>query len=137
MVNHYAEAHHLTPPPLATPAILAFLALINRISPFTGGVGYVTPVTLLGSSSDTPQSQEWECEWERCLSLGQGNFNNIHTDSFNPGSIEGVWEGIFTVRSHSVPRFLLYDESVHPSTPSLLRTLLCYRERHHKPYRRA
>jgi hypothetical protein len=43
---------------------------------------------------------EWEADWARILSLA--NPKSIMSDrpsqSFTPGSLEGVWEGIFTVR---------------------------------------
>jgi hypothetical protein len=59
------------------------------------GVGYSTPLT----PSDSTESHEWECEWGRCISLGRVKFDKIFADSFRPGSLEGVWEGLFTVRT--------------------------------------
>jgi hypothetical protein len=96
-VVHYGESRRLTPPPLATPAILSFLTLISLLSPYTAGLGgvhipLVSPVVVAHDSS------EWECEWERCCNLGQANFGNVLTNSFRPGSIDGLWEGIFTVK---------------------------------------
>ncbi|KDR78265.1 hypothetical protein GALMADRAFT_64778 [Galerina marginata CBS 339.88] len=80
----YAEVMDLTPPPLATPAILSFLALVDRRR--------LIPMP----PSDAPVSQqavnEWDSEWGRCFTKSKRDI----TECFRPGSIEGVWEGFFT-----------------------------------------
>jgi hypothetical protein len=40
---------------------------------------------------------ELDCEWERCLNLGRTCPQQVLTRCFVPGSMEGVWEGLFTV----------------------------------------
>jgi hypothetical protein len=89
------------PPPLATPAVLSFLTLTNRASPFSLGFDTIgltnSRVPAISLPIASQDSNEWECEWERCSNLGQANFGNALTSSFRPGSIEGLWEGIFTV----------------------------------------
>ncbi|KAF8064294.1 hypothetical protein FPV67DRAFT_1504325 [Lyophyllum atratum] len=92
-VEYYSESCLLPPPPLATPAILSFLTLVNKLAE---GVGYSTPLPPSHPSSIIQEQLEWECEWERCRNLGLPEYDNILTDSFRPGSIEGVWEGLFT-----------------------------------------
>jgi hypothetical protein len=52
-----------------------------------------------GALTFNRQDAEWDTEWERCLSLGQASFGNYLSGAFTPGSIQGIWEGIFTVRS--------------------------------------
>jgi|ERR1700722_20350374 len=104
-VTHYGEPLSLIPPPLATPAILSFVTLLNMVSPFSLGLGAVGISNLyvpIIPSVWPRDSCEWECEWERCCSLGQAKFCNLLTGSFRPGSIEGLWEGIFTVKRNSL-----------------------------------
>lgn len=45
-------------------------------------------------------SWEWEGDWARILSLSnpKSAVNDRPSGAFTPGSLEGVWEGIFTVR---------------------------------------
>lgn len=57
------------------------------------------------------RSERWECQWYRCLSVfggvsavtsgsggaGLGSDNLVASGTYRPGSIEGVWEGVFTV----------------------------------------
>ncbi|RDB17639.1 hypothetical protein Hypma_001088 [Hypsizygus marmoreus] len=95
-VTYYDQPCIISPPPLATPAILAFLTLVNKLAE---GVGYSTPLPPSHPSAIVPivrHQLEWECEWERCLSLGQPEYDKFLTAAFRPGSIEGVWEGLFT-----------------------------------------
>lgn len=82
-VIHFSGEYKLTPPPLATPAILSFLALVNQLK----GIGeYSAPLPQLDPPiPDKSRSQEWECEWDRCLSLGQASFGHALTGSFRPG----------------------------------------------------
>ncbi|KAF9484156.1 hypothetical protein BDN70DRAFT_826067 [Pholiota conissans] len=80
----YSERLELDPPPLATPAILSFLSLINK----------KRSIPLPPCDAVLPEYpfQEWDSEWGRCLSKPRKDFSNC----FRPGSIEGVWEGFFT-----------------------------------------
>lgn len=52
------------------------------------------------SSVEVRDSREWEAEWARTLSVGDPclAMGNTLTEAFKPGSLEGVWEGLFTVR---------------------------------------
>ncbi|KAF8970670.1 hypothetical protein BDZ97DRAFT_1790416 [Flammula alnicola] len=80
----YSEALNLNPPSLATPAILSFLALVNKNR----------SIPLPPSDAPLPEHpfQEWDSEWGRCFTKPTKNLS----DCFRPGSIEGVWEGFFT-----------------------------------------
>ncbi|KAJ7827891.1 hypothetical protein B0H14DRAFT_3719942, partial [Mycena olivaceomarginata] len=87
-IVHYSEAHQLKTPPLATPAILSFLTLVNLKAKLIDLSHLEIPMKA--------ESNEWEYELGRCLSLSRPEFDNGLTESFRPGSIEGTWEGIFT-----------------------------------------
>lgn len=54
----------------------------------------------VASSVQVRNSSEWDGEWARTLSIGDPHLvmGNTLTDAFKPGSLEGVWEGLFTVR---------------------------------------
>uniref|UniRef100_A0A8H8CFX1 Uncharacterized protein n=1 Tax=Psilocybe cubensis TaxID=181762 RepID=A0A8H8CFX1_PSICU len=78
----YAKPMDMIPPPLAAPAILSFLALVNKRR----------SIPLPPSDSATQSFHEWDSEWGRCFSKSKRDI----TDCFEPGSIEGVWEGFFT-----------------------------------------
>ncbi|PPQ80352.1 hypothetical protein CVT25_003635 [Psilocybe cyanescens] len=80
----YAEPMDMVPPPLAAPAILSFLALVNKRR----------SIPLPPSDAPLPNQpfQEWDSEWGRCFTKSK----RAITDCFRPGSIEGVWEGFFT-----------------------------------------
>jgi hypothetical protein len=44
-------------------------------------------------------SSEWDCEWERCKRLVgiDGPTSENPSGTFKPGTMEGIWEGLFTV----------------------------------------
>ena len=95
----YASYPSLSPPPLAAPAVLSYLSLATR--PATG-TDAVKPLSPLVPSSVSPQvcmSSEWDCEWERCRRLAGtgGPTSESPTGTFKPGTMEGIWEGLFTV----------------------------------------
>lgn len=128
----------LCPAPLAAPAILSFLTLVNKISTFTESASFANAFTssMSSSLSTISSSHEWDCEWGRCVNLGQPSYNRILVDAFTPGSIEGIWEGMFTVRCSLIHDFLLhvrsfYSSGFHHSTPSLLHMQLFSLVLHH------
>ena len=51
------------------------------------------------SSVPVRSSEEWEGEWARTLGVGDPKIvlGNTLSGAFKPGSLEGVWEGLFTV----------------------------------------
>ncbi|ETW80016.1 hypothetical protein HETIRDRAFT_453021 [Heterobasidion irregulare TC 32-1] len=94
----------LAPPPLAAPAILAYLALAPNHRPHaprTLLTPHASPLPPSAISADLPMSAEWDSEWHRCLALA-GAPPDAAADAdpparaFKLGSLEGVWEGLFT-----------------------------------------
>ncbi|KAL0952617.1 hypothetical protein HGRIS_006868 [Hohenbuehelia grisea] len=122
---YYLGSHPLTPPPLAAPAILSFLTLVNKMleSPSTLGYAAVTRPSISPSLGPC-RSLEWECEWGRCISLGQAYFNKFLTDSYKPGSVEGVWEGMFTYTE-----FTAYSALLSGAPPPVLEKSMVVRHR--------
>ncbi|KAF7968301.1 hypothetical protein HWV62_30989 [Athelia sp. TMB] len=111
----YSRHINLTPPPMAAPAILSFLTLTRKLSGRPGAFD-------TSGSTTSPLSKhlhEWEAEWERCCSLGQPRFRNLLTGSFIPGSIQGVWDGIFTYTE-----FTAYAALLSGAPPEILQNAL-------------
>ncbi|KAJ7054709.1 hypothetical protein C8F01DRAFT_1259537 [Mycena amicta] len=99
-IVHYSEPHQLRTPPLATPAILAFLTLVNlKTKPMDFSSHLDLPMH--------PESNEWEYELGRCISLSRPEFGSVLTESFRSGSVEGTWEGIFTYTEYAAYAALL------------------------------
>ncbi|KAF5325951.1 hypothetical protein D9611_001011 [Ephemerocybe angulata] len=84
IVTWYSQPLPITPPPLAIPAILSFLALVNRRK--------ALPIAPSDSTIVSTPLDEWRAEWGRAVSSGTDEIS----DCFNLGSTEGVWEGFFT-----------------------------------------
>lgn len=95
--SYFGQDLVLVPAPLAAPAILSFLALSNA-NPRAGDLTY--PAVLLSEppAPKVSSSFEWESDWARCLSLGRSHLDVSPSKSFKPCSLEGAWEGVFTVR---------------------------------------
>ncbi|KAJ7756335.1 hypothetical protein B0H16DRAFT_1721931 [Mycena metata] len=116
-IVHYSEAHQLKTPPLATPAILAFLTLVNLKA---AGTDFSSPLEL----PIKPESNEWEYELGRCLSLSKPEFGKGLSESFRPGSVEGTWEGIFTYTE-----FTAYAALLRGAPPPVLQKSVIVRHR--------
>ncbi|KAE9389799.1 hypothetical protein BT96DRAFT_1002898 [Gymnopus androsaceus JB14] len=90
----------LKAPALSVPAILSFISLLSHLNE---RADYCTP--LVPSHAAPPSKflntvgNEWECEWGRSTTLGTmklpGDKKKL-SNAFRPGSLEGLWEGIFT-----------------------------------------
>ncbi|TFK71191.1 hypothetical protein BDN72DRAFT_817787 [Pluteus cervinus] len=106
-ITHYEQPCQLFVPPLATPAILSYLTLISLVADKVGCQTPVAPSTATCRSKQPQQSREWECEWGRSLSLAQDEYDRVPSDSFRPGSIQGVWEGMFTYTEFTIYAALL------------------------------
>lgn len=110
----YAEYPSFSPLPLTAPAVLSFLSLApHRLT----GADALQPMSPSVPSLVSPQirmSPEWDCEWERCKRLAGNHAPTPENPSatFKPGTMEGVWEGLFTVRTLPCNAFV--------SSPSLL-----------------
>ena len=97
-IVHFEQTLRLSPPSLAAPAILSFFTIANIIRASTQVLSLPWPLSPPRSLPPVGQSEELDCEWEKCLNLGQLVLDTHPTRAFRPGSMEGVWEGIFTVR---------------------------------------
>lgn len=99
VITHFSETYRLSPPTLSPAAILIFLTLALRVlvSPradHAGGHSLQFPASIL---SATRRSEDWDTEWYRCISLGQSDRCRAFSKAYIPGSMDGVWEGVFTV----------------------------------------
>lgn len=84
-ITWYSRPLPISPPPMAVPAILSFLALVNRRKSLP--IAPSDPTITLSLSND-----ELDAEWGRALASRTKEI----TDCFALGSVEGVWEGFFT-----------------------------------------
>ncbi|KAJ7454954.1 hypothetical protein B0H11DRAFT_2068347 [Mycena galericulata] len=116
-IVHYSEAHQLKTPPLATPAILSFLTLVNFKAKL---IDFSSPPPI----PIKPESHEWEYELGRCLSLSRPELDKGLTQSFRPGSVEGTWEGIFTYTE-----FTAYAALLQGASPPTLQKSVIVRHR--------
>ncbi|KAJ2968389.1 hypothetical protein NUW54_g13234 [Trametes sanguinea] len=86
-------------PAPAPPAILAYLNLANKLSVSWDTIHYMKPPTATPPSlAPGASSAEWDAEWMRGLHLADTSkpFGATFAGAFVPGSLEGVWEGLFT-----------------------------------------
>lgn len=116
-ISYYLDCFELSPLPLAMPAILAFLALMNT--------SRSVPLPPTDPAIHFKPSSEWDCEWRRGLILGQGRANTDVTTCFEPGSLEGVWEGFFTYTE-----FTSYVELLHGAPPQIFHRSALGRHQH-------
>ena len=96
----------LVAPAPASPAILAYLTLVNKLSVSWDGADYMKPMFPTVDVARAPRlSTECDCDWARIHSLADPKtlLGNTLSGAFIPGSLEGVWEGIFTVSQHPSP----------------------------------
>ncbi|PFH48855.1 hypothetical protein AMATHDRAFT_148969 [Amanita thiersii Skay4041] len=118
-IIYYSQQLQIATPPLAVPAILAFLTLVNTLPHDST---YPNPLTPSMSRLPINNSLEWECEWGRCISVGRSDPHLATT--FNPGSIDGVWEGFFTYTE-----FTAYAALLAGAPPSTLHKSMVVRHR--------
>ena len=69
----YSDSMDITPPPLATPAILSYLALVNK----------KRSIPLPPSDAPLPEEpfREWDSEWGRCVAKAKRTLRQC----FRPG----------------------------------------------------
>ncbi|KAF8628574.1 hypothetical protein AX17_005970 [Amanita inopinata Kibby_2008] len=120
-VVYYSQKLQLEPPPLATPAILSFLTLVNTLAEDSA---YPTPLAPSTYPPIRNNSLEWECEWGRCVNAGKRLRNEASLISFKPGSIDGVWEGFFTYTE-----FTAYAALLAGAPPNILHKSMVVRHR--------
>ncbi|KAJ6625941.1 hypothetical protein B0H10DRAFT_1999553 [Mycena sp. CBHHK59/15] len=115
--QHSTDAQRLRTPPLATPAILSFLTLVNLKAKV---VDFSSPLSVPVKA----EKNEWEYELGRCISLSRQEFDKGLTQSFRPGSVEGTWEGIFTYTE-----FTAYAALLQGAPPPILQKSVIVRHR--------
>ncbi|KAI0673134.1 hypothetical protein C8Q78DRAFT_1022947 [Trametes maxima] len=105
-VKHFGVQLKIAPPAPAPPAILAYLTLANKLS-----------VSLAPGAT----SAEWEGEWMRGLHLANTSkpLGAVYSGAFIPGSLEGVWEGLFTYTE-----FTAYAALLSGAPPTVLQRSL-------------
>ena len=86
----YGAYPQICPPSLACPAILSFLVLAPILSKRQPSLQDMLPLTPSAVSDGTRVSHEWDNLWRRSTV-------RISPRLFVPGSMSGVWEGLFTV----------------------------------------
>lgn len=102
-------------------------------------INYVKPLApTVASLAPTRSSTEWEGEWVRTLSVADPKvvMGSTPSGAFRPGSLQGVWEGLFTVRRSCAYALswsgLLTAKSTCFSTQSSQR-MPHYSQAHHLP----
>ncbi|KDQ55953.1 hypothetical protein JAAARDRAFT_36742 [Jaapia argillacea MUCL 33604] len=121
-ITHYSHKIEVIHPPISIPAILSYLTLLNNTRPPTTSTPHVP---LVNPSSYARQSLEWESIWHRCLGAEFGQDNRlIVSGAFCPGTLEGVWEGIF-----SYTEFTAYAALLSGAPPVILHNSLVAQHR--------
>lgn len=101
IIRHFSTDLRVVAPAPASPAILAYLTLVNKLSVSWETVNYMKPIfPPIDVDISLRTASEWDADWARVLNLSNPKSanSNIPSGSFTLGSLEGVWEGIFTVR---------------------------------------
>lgn len=134
-IKYFGVPLKMTPPAPAPPAILAYLTLANKLSVSWDTIHYMKPPTATPPSlAPGASSAEWHAEWTRGLHLADTTkpLGAAFSGAFISGSLEGTWEGLFTVRL--ILLSYLYDVT-HTMTPSIrsLRRMLPCCPGHHRP----
>lgn len=111
VVTHFSETYRLNPPTLAPAAILAFLTLaLHMLHPaqanYATQYSFQSPASL---SLTMRRSEDWDTDWYRCINLGQSDRRRAFSETYVLGSLEGVWEGIFSVSAWTL--FCLINRS--------------------------
>ncbi|KIK98448.1 hypothetical protein PAXRUDRAFT_823872 [Paxillus rubicundulus Ve08.2h10] len=117
-VTHFSQTYRLKPPSLAAPAILSFITLAMRILVPKSGTSSAAshlPRTPASLPLSTRSSEEWDSDWQRCINLGRANYCRTFSGAYTPGSIEGVWEGLFTYTE-----FAAYSSLLSGGAPAVL-----------------
>jgi hypothetical protein len=87
----YGEKINLMPLPVGTPATLAYLCLFSK----------TRSVRAAATAQNAPLASQTlcirDCGWQKGAVVSPPEI--LLSTIFKPGSIDGVWEGMFTVRS--------------------------------------
>ncbi|KAI0076883.1 hypothetical protein K474DRAFT_1597216 [Panus rudis PR-1116 ss-1] len=98
-IRIYSSDLTVVAPAPAAPAILSYLTLANKLTVSWEAMNYMRPLApTVYSTTCTKQSKEWDGEWARTLNVGDPKVisSNTLSRAFKPGSLHGVWEGLFT-----------------------------------------
>lgn len=101
IVKHFSSEIRLVAPAPAPAAILAYLTLVNKLSVSWDRNSYSKPIIPpLDVDRAIHKGHERDCDWARLRNLADPKvlLRPTLSGAFTPGSLEGVWEGIFTVR---------------------------------------
>ncbi|KAI0946302.1 hypothetical protein AcV7_010314 [Taiwanofungus camphoratus] len=118
IVPFYGSELKIIPPTPATPAILSYLTLVNKLPVSWDTISYMKPSNpTVPSSVVSADSSEWNAEWARGLHLADRSkpFSSQLSGAFIPGSLEGVWEGLFTYTD-----FTAYAALLSGASPTVL-----------------
>ncbi|KAG2039047.1 hypothetical protein BDR03DRAFT_952673 [Suillus americanus] len=122
-INHYSNSYQLTPPTMAIPAILSYLSLVGPLLGPTRVV-YKGPHTPNNFPSSLNQSLEWEADWQRCMNLAENPLASQFSGAYKVGSLQGVWEGVFTYTE-----FTTYAALLSGRSPSILHNCMVAQHR--------
>ncbi|KAI0354271.1 hypothetical protein OH77DRAFT_1426339 [Trametes cingulata] len=121
-IKHFGVPLRMAPPAPAPPAILAYLTLANKLSVSWDTIHYMKPPSATPPSlAPGATSKEWEGEWMRGLHLADTSrpLGAAFSGAFIPGSLEGVWEGLFTYTE-----FTAYAALLSGAPPTVLQRSL-------------
>ncbi|TFY67422.1 hypothetical protein EVJ58_g1639 [Rhodofomes roseus] len=99
LLTHFGMPLRLAHPAPASPAILAYLTLVNQLSVAWDTISYMKPPDPTLPAVVGACSTEWEAEWSRALAgvATPGAQERV----FVPGSLDGYWEGLlWKLREH-------------------------------------
>ncbi|KAH9920832.1 uncharacterized protein BXZ73DRAFT_52052 [Epithele typhae] len=117
-IKHFGVSLKMSPPAPASPAILAYLTLAHKLSATYDTMRYhKPPSTTPPGLAAAPSSVEWDAEWARGLHIADTSkpLGALFSGAFIPGSLEGVWEGMFTYTE-----FTAYSALLSGAAPTVL-----------------
>ncbi|TBU42697.1 hypothetical protein BD309DRAFT_865776 [Dichomitus squalens] len=121
-IKHFGTSVKMAPPAPAPSAILAYLTLANKLSVSWDTIHYMKPPSATPPSlAANASSREWEAEWMRGLHLADTTkpLGTAFSGAFISGSLEGVWEGLFTYTE-----FTAYAALLSGAPPTVLQRSL-------------
>ncbi|KAM5532530.1 hypothetical protein V8D89_013817 [Ganoderma adspersum] len=121
-IKHFGASLKMAPPAPAPPAILAYLTLANKLSVSWDTIHYMKPPSATPPClAPNTSSREWDAEWMRAFHLADTNkpLGAAFSGAFIPGSLEGVWEGLFTYTE-----FTAYAALLSGAPPTVLQRSL-------------
>ncbi|KAI0830278.1 hypothetical protein BC628DRAFT_1313421 [Trametes gibbosa] len=121
-IKYFGAPLKMAPPAPAPPAILAYLTLANKLSVSWDTIHYMKPPSSTPPSlAPGASSAEWQAEWKRGLHLADTTkpLGATFCGAYIPGSLEGVWEGLFTYTE-----FTAYAALLSGAPPTVLQRSL-------------